>query len=87
MKLLSIIFFISSLLSVILSALAFLGKLPSRGKETGITLAVAAAVFGICELICIWNSPKGLILTLSGVFLINLILIISRDGGDGRKNE
>ncbi len=78
MKFLSIIFFISSVLSVILSVFAFL-KLGAKGKQTGIALAVAAAIFGVCELICVWNSPKGLILVLSGVLLVNLIFIVSKN--------
>lgn len=82
MEILSIIFFILSVLSVILSAVAFLGKLPGKGKDAGIVLAIASGIFGICELVCIWNSPKGLFLIIGGVILVSLIFIISKNEGE-----
>lgn len=79
MKLLSIIFFISAFISVILSVLAFMGKISHKGKDTGIVLAVAGAVFGLCELVCIWNSPKGLFLIIAGVIIVSLIFTVSKN--------
>lgn len=82
MKLLSIIFFISAFISVILSVLAFMGKISHKGKDTGIVLVVAGAVFGLCELACIWNSTKGLILIIAGMLLVNVVFTISKDEGE-----
>lgn len=79
MKLLSIMFFISAIISVILSVIAFLGKLSENGKEKGIVLAIASGIFGICELVCIWNSPKGLFLIIAGVIIVSLIFIVSKN--------
>lgn len=82
MKLLSVIFCISVVLSVILSVLAFLGKIPGKSKDTGTVLAIAAGVFGICELACIWNSPKGLMLVIFGVILVELLFTVARNEGE-----
>ncbi len=82
MKLLSIIFFIAAVLSAVISVLAFLGKVSEKPKETGIVFAVASGIFGFCELICVWNSPKGLILVVAGVLLVNLIFTISKNEGE-----
>lgn len=87
MKLLSIIFFISAVCSVILSALAFLGKIPRKGKDTGIVFAVASGIFGICELACVWESTKGLILILCSVLLVNLLFTVARNEGEHEIEE
>ncbi len=76
-KFLSIIFFVSAVLSAVLAVLAFIGVLPKKGKNTGIALVIASGIFGFCELICIWDSPKGLILVTGGVLLVNLLYIIA----------
>lgn len=87
MKLLSIIFFISAVISVILAVLAFIGKIPGKGKDTGIVFAIASGVFGLCELSCIWESPKGLILIIGGLLLANLIFTIARNEGEKEIEE
>ena len=79
MKLLSVLFFVASVLSVILAVAAFLGKLSEKRKETGIILLIASGIFGLCELICIWNSPKGLILVICGVILAGMLLVIAQN--------
>ncbi len=81
MKLLSIIFFISSVLSALSAVAAFLGKAGKNGTKTGIALIIVSGVFGALELTAIWNSPKGMFLILSGVLIINVILTISREEG------
>ena len=88
MKLLSVIFFITAFASAVLSVLSFFGVLPGRGKDktTGIAFIIASAVSGICELVCIWGSPKGLVLIISGVLLINLVYTIAIEN-EKKKNE
>ena len=88
MKLLSVVFFITAFSSAILSVLSFFGVLPGKGKDktTGIAFIIASAVSGICELVCIWGSPKGLVLIISGVLLINLVYTIAIEN-EKKKNE
>lgn len=87
MKLFTVIFFISAVISVIFAGLAFFGKLPGKGKTTGIIFLIASAVFGLCELCCIWESPKGLCLIIGGVLLVNLIFTIARNEGEKEIEE
>ena len=82
MKLFSIIFFISAVLSAVMAGLAFFGKIPHKGKATGAVFLIASGVFGLCELACIWESPKALFLIISSVLLINLIFTIARSEGE-----
>ena len=87
MKLFSIIFFASAVISAVLAALAFLGKISSRKKETGIVFLIASGIFGLCELACIWESPKGLCLIIGGVLLVNLVFIIAKNEGESEIEE
>ncbi|MBO5395984.1 MAG: hypothetical protein J6A97_03790 [Clostridia bacterium] len=87
MKLFSIIFFISAVLCVIFAGLAFAKKLPGKGKGTGIVFLTASGVFALCELCCIWESPKGLCLIIGGVLLVNLIFTIARNEGEKEIEE
>lgn len=77
MKTLSVIFFVSSFLSLIPTVLTFFGKFPGKGKDTAVMLVAASVLSAICGVICMWNSPKGLILVISGVLLINLLFAIA----------
>lgn len=87
MKLFSIIFFVSAVICVIFAALSFLGKLSARKKESGIAFLTASGVFGLCELACIWESPKGLCLIICGILLVNLIFISSENKGENEIEE
>ncbi len=87
MKFLSILFFVSAVISVILSVLAFMGKVTEKGKDTGIIFAIASGVFGLCELCCIWESPKGLILIIGGMLLVSLIFTIAKNEGEKEIEE
>lgn len=78
MKLLSLIFFISSFLSAILSVLTFLGLLPGKEKKTVFAFAVASLIFAICEIICIWNPPYGFIPLIIGILIINIIFLTTK---------
>lgn len=88
MKLLSVIFFITAFSSAVLSVLSFFGVLPGKGKDktTAVAFIIASVVSGICELVCIWGSPKGLFLIISGALLINLIYTVAIEK-EKRKNE
>lgn len=88
MKLLSVIFFITAFSSAVLSVLSFFGVLPGKGKDkkAAVAFIIASAVSGICELVCIWGSPKGLFLIISGALLINLIYTVAIEK-EKRKNE
>ena len=82
MKLLSIIFFISAVLSAVISVLAFLGLIPGKGSRTGIALIVSSALFGLCELACIWEAPVGVIIIIPCLIVIQLIFTVIKDKGD-----
>ena len=64
------------------AGLAFFGKLPGKSKTTGIIFLIASAVFGLCELCCIWESPKGLYLIIGGILLVNLVFTVARNEGE-----
>ena len=82
MKLLSIIFFISAVSSAVIAGLAFFGRIPAKGKATGAVFLIASGVLALCELACIWESPKALFLIISSVLLINVIFTIARCEGE-----
>lgn len=87
MKLFSVLFFISAVLSAVFAGLAFFGKLPGKEKGTGLVFLIASAVFGMCELCCIWESPKGLCLIIGGILLVSLIFTIARNEGEKEIEE
>ncbi len=82
MKLLSVIFFISSVLSAVIAVLTFFGALPGKGNKTGTALVIASGIFGLCELLCIWESPVTLIVVICALIIIELIFLISGKGED-----
>lgn len=82
MKFLSVLFFIAALLSLVLSVLAFLGKVSDKCEKTGISYAVTAGIYAFCELFCILELTYGIIPIIIGVFTVNLILLISKYEGE-----
>lgn len=87
MKLLSVIFLIPAIISIVISVLAFLGQIPDKGRNTGIVFAIASGIFGICEFICIMNSPKALFLLIAGILLINLLFTVAQNEKENDNNE
>ncbi len=82
MKLLSIIFFVSAVLSAVISVAAFMGLMPEKGSKTGISFAGSSAFFGLCELACIWEAPAGVIIIIPCLIVIQLIFTVTKDKGD-----
>ena len=85
MKFLSVIFFISSVLSAVTAVLAFLGVLPGKGNRTGVALVIASGISGLCELLCIWESPVALIFVICSLIIVELIFLVAKNEGADEK--